>query len=39
MASAPSTVVAVSGSGWKMVRVGAISLSQIAIALAGDALK
>ena len=39
MASAPSTVVAVSGSGWKMVSVGAISLSQIAIALAGDALK
>ena len=38
-ASAPSTVVAVSGSGWKMVRVGAISLSQIAMALAGDALK
>ena len=39
MASAPSTVVAVSGSGWKMVRVGAISLSQIAIVMAGDALK
>jgi len=39
MASAPSTVVAVSGSGWKMVRVGSISQSQIAIALAGDALK
>jgi L-threonylcarbamoyladenylate synthase len=38
-ASAPSTVVAVSGSGWKMVRVGAISLSQIAIVMAGDALK
>jgi L-threonylcarbamoyladenylate synthase len=38
-ASAPSTVVAVSGNGWKMVRVGAISLSQIAIVMAGDALK
>jgi L-threonylcarbamoyladenylate synthase len=38
-ASAPSTVVAVSGSGWKMVRVGAILLSQIAIVMAGDALK
>jgi len=38
-ASAPSTVVSVSGSGWKMVRVGAISLSQIAIVMAGDALK
>jgi tRNA A37 threonylcarbamoyladenosine synthetase subunit TsaC/SUA5/YrdC len=38
-ASAPSTVLAVSGSGWKMVRVGAISLSQIAIVMAGDALK
>jgi len=38
-ASAPSTVVAVSGSGWKMIRVGAISESQIAMALAGDALK
>ena len=39
MASAPSTVIAVSGSGWKMMRVGAISQSQIAMALAGDALK
>jgi L-threonylcarbamoyladenylate synthase len=38
-ASAPSTVVAVKQSGWKMVRLGAISESQIAIALAGDALK
>ncbi len=38
-ASAPSTVVAVSGSEWKMVRVGAISESQIAAALAADALK
>ena len=38
-ASAPSTVVAVNPSGWKMVRLGAISESQIAIALAGDALK
>ncbi len=38
-ASAPSTVVAVNQSGWKMVRLGAISESQIAIALAGDALK
>ncbi|MGH7925865.1 MAG: L-threonylcarbamoyladenylate synthase [Candidatus Binatus sp.] len=38
-ASAPSTVVAVNASGWKMIRVGAISESQIAIALAGDALK
>jgi L-threonylcarbamoyladenylate synthase len=38
-ASAPSTVVAVNESGWKMVRLGAISESQIAIALAGDALK
>jgi len=32
-ASAPSTVVAVSGSGWKMVRVGAISEDQIAAVL------
>ena len=38
-ASAPSTVVAVNQSGWKMVRLGAISERQIAIALAGDALK
>ena len=38
-AAGPSTVVAVSGSGWKMVRVGAISLSQIAIVMAADALK
>ena len=35
----PSTVVAVNASGWKMARVGAISESQIAMALAGDALK
>jgi L-threonylcarbamoyladenylate synthase len=39
MASAPSTVVAVNTTGWKMVRLGAISERQIAIALAGDALK
>jgi L-threonylcarbamoyladenylate synthase len=32
-APAPSTVVAVNSSGWKMVRVGAISESQIAAAL------
>jgi L-threonylcarbamoyladenylate synthase len=38
-ASAPSTVVAVNESGWKMVRLGAISERQIAMALAGDALK
>lgn len=38
-ASAPSTVVAVGANRWKMVRVGAISQSQIAVALAGDALK
>jgi L-threonylcarbamoyladenylate synthase len=38
-ASAPSTVVAVNESGWKMVRLGAISEPQIAMALAGDALK
>jgi len=38
-APAPSTVVAVGKSGWKMIRVGAISQHQIAIALAGDALK
>src|SRR5271163_1959457 len=38
-ASVPSTVIAVNNNGWKMVRVGAISQSQIAIALAGDALK
>ena len=38
-APAPSTVVAVNRSGWKMVRVGAISEDQIAAALAGDALK
>jgi L-threonylcarbamoyladenylate synthase len=36
-ASAPSTVVAVNASGWKMVRAGAISESQIAAAIAGDA--
>ncbi|MFZ0678530.1 L-threonylcarbamoyladenylate synthase [Candidatus Binatus sp.] len=39
MASAPSTVVAFNQTGWKMVRLGAISERQIAIALAGDALK
>jgi L-threonylcarbamoyladenylate synthase len=38
-ASAPSTVVAVGRSGWKMVRVGAISEDRIAAALAGDARK
>jgi L-threonylcarbamoyladenylate synthase len=38
-ASAPSTVVAISEHGWKMVRLGAISERQIAMALAGDALK
>jgi L-threonylcarbamoyladenylate synthase len=38
-APAPSTVVAVGQHGWKMVRVGAISESQIAVALAADALK
>jgi L-threonylcarbamoyladenylate synthase len=40
-ASAPSTVIAVGvdGSGWKMMRIGAISERQIAVALAGDALK
>jgi L-threonylcarbamoyladenylate synthase len=38
-ASVPSTVVAVNQSGWKMVRLGAISERQIAMALAGDALK
>jgi L-threonylcarbamoyladenylate synthase len=38
-ASAPSTVIAVGRSGWKMVRAGAISQSQIAMALIGDALK
>lgn len=38
-APAPSTVVAVGRSGWKMIRVGAISQNQIAMALAGDALK
>ena len=32
-ASAPSTVIAVNRSGWKMVRVGAISEDQIAAAL------
>jgi L-threonylcarbamoyladenylate synthase len=32
-ASAPSTVIAVNRSGWKMVRVGAISAEQIAAAL------
>lgn len=32
-ASAPSTVVAINRSGWKMVRVGAISEDQIATAL------
>jgi L-threonylcarbamoyladenylate synthase len=35
--SAPSTVVAVGRSAWKMVRVGAISEDRIAAALAGDA--
>jgi L-threonylcarbamoyladenylate synthase len=39
MASAPSTVVAVGHHGWKLVRVGAISASQVGVALAGDALK
>jgi L-threonylcarbamoyladenylate synthase len=39
MASAPSTVVSVNKTGWKMVRLGAISERQIAMALAGDALK
>ena len=39
MATAPSTVVAFNKTGWKMVRLGAISERQIAIALAGDALK
>jgi L-threonylcarbamoyladenylate synthase len=38
-ASAPSTVIAVNASGWKMVREGAISKNQIAMALTGDALK
>jgi L-threonylcarbamoyladenylate synthase len=38
-ASAPSTVVAVNENEWKMVRLGAISERQIAMALAGDALK
>jgi L-threonylcarbamoyladenylate synthase len=38
-AAAPSTVVAVKGSEWKMVRMGAISEDQIAAALAGEALK
>ena len=38
-AAEPSTVVAVNQTGWKMVRLGAISERQIAIALAGDALK
>ncbi|HZC45584.1 MAG TPA: L-threonylcarbamoyladenylate synthase [Candidatus Acidoferrum sp.] len=38
-ASAPSTVVAVTVSGWRMVRLGAISENQIAVALVGDALK
>ena len=32
-ASAPSTVIAINASGWKMVRVGAISQDQIAAAL------
>ncbi len=35
-ASVPSTVVAVGRSGWKMVRVGAISEDRIAAALTGD---
>jgi L-threonylcarbamoyladenylate synthase len=38
-ASAPSTVVAVGRSGWKIVRAGAISEDRIAAALAGDARK
>lgn len=38
-ASAPSTVIAVDRNGWKMIRAGAISERQIAVALAGDALK
>ena len=40
-ASAPSTVIAIGtgGRGWKMIRAGAISESQIAVALVGDALK
>jgi len=38
-AAAPSTVVAVSGSGWKIMRGGAISEDLIAAAIAGDAIK
>lgn len=39
MATEPSTVVALRGDQWQMIRVGAISSDQIAAVLAGDALK
>jgi L-threonylcarbamoyladenylate synthase len=39
MAAAPSTVVAFDGGEWRMIRVGAISVDQIAAVLAGEALK
>jgi tRNA A37 threonylcarbamoyladenosine synthetase subunit TsaC/SUA5/YrdC len=39
-ASAPSTVIAVGVDGrWSLIRAGAISERQIAVAMAGDALK
>jgi L-threonylcarbamoyladenylate synthase len=38
-ARAPSTLVAVTREGWKMVRAGAISEDQIAAVLAGEQLK
>lgn len=38
-AAAPSTVVAVSGNNWKIIREGAISAEQIAAVLAWEALK
>lgn len=38
-ASAPSTVVEVKDSEWRIIREGAVSSAQIAIALAGEALE
>jgi L-threonylcarbamoyladenylate synthase len=38
-AAAPSTVVEVVGSDWRMIREGAITGNQLAVALAGEALE
>jgi L-threonylcarbamoyladenylate synthase len=37
--SAPSTVIAIAGEAWRMIRAGAISADQIAAVLAWEALK